>query len=203
MKKYLYCGLILVIVLLLLSGFITFKSYKKYKELYNRQTANVEAYAQEYSTVENQNKQFRMTIDELRASNDSINRKLVSTIEQLKIKDKNVQYLQYQTQKIIKTDTITVKDTIFRDTVFVLDTTLCDDWYSLDLSLQYPSTIITTPSFRSEKYVVISTKKEYNKQPSKVFFIRWFQRKHKVTCVDIEEKSPYIINTNSRFIKVE
>jgi hypothetical protein len=92
------------------------------------------------------------------------------------------------------------------DTIFVpethLDTLLKDQWYSLRLQLDYPATIVASPSFTSEQFVVINTKKEYNNPPSKIFFIRWFQKKHQVVEVNIEEKSPYITNKKSKFIKI-
>jgi hypothetical protein len=51
-------------------------------------------------------------------------------------------------------------------------------------------------------YVVINNKKEYNKKPSKIFFIRWFQKKHLVTEVNVEERNPYIKSKENKFIKI-
>ena len=142
-----------------------------------------------------------MTIGDLRTSKDSIDNKLTRIIDELRIKDKKIEYLQYQTKTVYKTDTLQLKDTLFVPTAHI-DTTLKDKWYTLNLKLDYPSTVVVTPTFNSEQYVVISNKKEYNKTPSKIFFIRWFQKKHNVVTVNIEEKSPYIINKESKFIKV-
>ena len=100
-----------------------------------------------------------------------------------------------------KTDTIQMPDTIFVPEAHV-DTLIGDKWYNLRLRLDYPSTIVASPTFNSEQYVVINSKKEYNKKPSKIFFIRWFQKKHTVVEVNVEEKSPYITNKENKFIKI-
>ena len=176
-------------------------SLKKYRELYDKELQNVEAYRLYRSSLEDNIRQYKMTVEDLRASRDSIDKKLASTIDELKLKDKTIEYLQYQTKVIHKIDTLHVSDTIFVPNIHI-DTLIGDKWYSLKLSLDYPSTIIASPTFQSEQYVIVNSKKEYNKTPSKIFFIRWFQRKHLVTEVNIEEKSPYITNKENKFIKI-
>lgn len=201
MKKYLYIAAISALIALLVGCYKVYNDLEKYKELYAREQLNVEAYEQYSSTLRDELREFQFTMDELRASRDSINNKILAEIDRLKIKDKNVQYLQYNTSVINKVDTIMMSDTIFKEPV-AIDTIIGDRWYTMKLGLKYPSTIVTEPTFTSEKYVVISTKKEYNKTPSKIFFIRWFQKKHTVVTVDMEEKNPYIKNKDSRFIKI-
>lgn len=201
MKKYIYLSLAIGLVVLLSATFKMYSDLQKYKALYARELNNVEAYDRLHSDMQEEIREFKMTIDELKASKDSINKKLIRTVDSLKIKGKNVQYLQYNTSIIQKTDTIVMNDTIFRDPVNV-DTIVGDYWYNMKLSLKYPSTIITEPTFKSEKQVIISTKKEYNNKPSKIFFIRWFQKKHNVVTVDVVESNPYIENKENRFIKV-
>ena len=83
-----------------------------------------------------------------------------------------------------------------------IDTIIGDNWYNLNLKLKYPSTIMVSPTFVSEQYVIINNAKVYNKKPSKIFFIRWFQKKHNIVEVNIKEKNPYIKNKESKFIKV-
>lgn len=201
MKKYIYISLAIGLVILFTALFKTYSDLQKYKELYNRELINVEAYDRLHSNMEEEIREFKMTIDELRTSKDSINQRLLKTVDSLKIKGKNVQYLQYNTSIIQKTDTIVMQDTIFKQPVDI-DTVVGDSWYKMKLGLKYPSTIVTEPSFKSEKQVIISTKKEYDKKPSKIFFIRWFQKKHLVTQVDVIESNPYIDNKENRFIKI-
>ena len=201
MKKYLYIALFCLAVFII--GFFIYqtKELKKYKNLYNKELQNVEAYQASNSGLEGEIREYQMTMDDLRDSKDSIDRKLAQVIDELKIKDSKIQYLQYQTKTIQKTDTIQISDTLFIPTAHV-DTLLGDKWYNLKLKLDYPSTIVVSPTFNSELYVVINNKKEYNKTPSKIFFIRWFQKKHLVTEVNVEEKNPYITNKVNKFIKV-
>lgn len=172
-----------------------------WKEKYRREHNNVEAYQARNSGYENDIREYQMTMDELRASRDSIDRKLAGMVDELKLKDKRIQYLQYQARTIEKADTVVFRDTIFK-TDLRLDTLLFDEWYSLTLKLRYPSSIVAYPSFRSEQYVFVNRKREYNRKPSRIFFIRWFQKKHDVIEVVVREKNEYITNNEQRFIKV-
>lgn len=201
MKKYIYFAIVIIVSSLLVGSYKIYADAQKYKSLYNKERQNVEAYENLNSSLKQDIREFQLTIDDLRCSKDSINQKLISQIEKAKIKDKTIQSLQYSTSVANKVDTIVLSDTIFKEPV-AIDTILGDEWYNIKLGLKYPSTIITEPTFKSEKYVIIYTKKEYNKKPSKFFFIRWFQKKHTSVVVDIEEKNPYIINKESRFVKI-
>ena len=201
MKKYIYIALMFAVSALLLSGYKVYVDAQKYKTLYNKERQNVEAYENLNSSLNEDIKEFQLTIDELKNSKDSINQKLNKQIKEKKVKEKNVQSVQYITSIGHKVDTIVLVDTIFKEPI-AIDTILGDEWYNIKLGLKYPSTIITEPAFKSEKYVIIHTKKEYDKKPSKIFFIRWFQKKHTSVIVDVEEKNPYIENKESRFVKI-
>lgn len=203
MKKYLY-GIICVILISIFYSLYNFREKMiYYKNLYSKEYNNVKAYEQHNSLLNGQMREFKYSMDELRSSKDSIQEKLINIIDSLKIKDKNIKYLQYESTVIHKTDTLVIKgDTIFKDLTTNIDTVIGDAWYNLKLTLQFPSTIITTPTFYSEKFVIINTRKEYNKKPSKIFFIRWFQKKHTVVTVDVVEKNPYINSKENRFINI-
>lgn len=199
-KEVLYILALLIIALSLMLVKLN-KECEKYRYLYDKERSNVEAYRASNSSLGNKILEYKMSMDDLRNSLDSIDNKLVKVVDSLKVKDKNVQSVQYIESIITKTDSIILNDTIFKEEVH-LDTLLKDNWYSMKLNLDYPSNIVISPKFRSEKYVIINTKKEYNKKPSKIFFIRWFQKKHLVTEVEVEEKNPYIENGKSKFIKI-
>ena len=201
MKDYGY--IIAISIVLFASGLFLHqrKLIRDYKNLYNKELQNVEAYRIDNSSLKDDARQYQMTIDDLKSSNDSIDKKLVEMAEELKIKSNKIQYMQYQTKTIYKTDTLQLKDTLFLPKVH-LDTLIGDKWYSLRLKLDYPSTVVASPVFNSEQYVIINTKKEYNKKPSKWFFIRWFQKKHWVTEVNVRENSPYVTSKEKKFIKI-
>lgn len=201
MKDYGY--IIAVSVVLFASGLFLHqrKLIRDYKNLYNKELQNVEAYRIDNSGLKDDARQYQMTIDDLKSSNDSIDKKLVEMVEELKIKSNKIQYMQYQTKTIYKTDTLQLKDTLFLPKAH-LDTLIGDKWYSLRLKLDYPSTVVASPVFNSEQYVIINTEKEYNKKPSKWFFIRWFQKKHTVVKINVRENSPYVTSKEKKFIKI-
>ena len=176
-------------------------SNAKYKELYTKGLQNVMAYQAANSDLKNDIIEFQMSINDLKASRDSIDKKILEEVESLKIKEKNITHVQYQTKEIYKTDTIDLTDTIFVPQAKV-DTTIADDWYNLNLKLNYPSSIVVTPKFKSEQYIVTHNKKEYVNKRSKWFFIRWFQKKQWVTEIKVVEKSPYVINKENKFINI-
>lgn len=201
MKKYLYI-IILGMLLSLVGSTVTYyKNAQKYKRLYTISRNNERAY--NYSEKQDPNKAllFKQTINDLRQSNDSLIQELLLVKKEKRIKDKDLQAASYQVATTTKTDTINFVDTIFVNKVNI-DTTLTDKWYKLNLSLRYPATFVVTPTFNSERYVLISTKKVYNNKPSKVFFIRWFQKKHIEVSVDIKEKNPYITINKQKYVEV-
>lgn len=162
---------------------------------------NLKAFEEEKDSLSNTSRVFRYTIEELKASKDSLNKQLLETKERLKIKDRNLKYLEYQLSKASKVDTVVFKDTIFINNVRI-DTTFGDRWYNLKLGLYSPNTIIVEPTFNSEKTVIGFYEKETIKPPKKFFLWRLFQRKHTILEVNVIEKNPYIENKNSKFIEV-
>ena len=120
---------------------------------------------------------------------------------ELNIKDKDLKSLQYISSVATKVDTIVMRDTIFKEN-YRIDTVISNDWYRLKLGLYYPNEVIVNPTFKSEKYIVLSYRKETIDPPKKCWLLRLFQKKHKVVEVNIVEKNPYINNENSKFIEI-
>ena len=201
MKKYLYIGIAVLLTFMMISLLNLYNKAVKYQNLYEISRQNVEAYQHENAGLAGEIRQYKMTVDDLYASRDSIDRKLMEVKEQLKIADNQLQNMQYHQTVITKTDSVFVHDTILKEGT-AIDTTIGDYWFSTRLQLRFPSTIIVSPTVNSEQYIYIFNKKEFNKTPSKVFFIRWFQKKHVVTEVKVEEKNPYIKIVKQKFIKV-
>lgn len=163
---------------------------------------NVRAYSNLLDSSKQKNTALQYTIDQLKYSNDTILRKLNEVRKEMGVKDRNVQSLHYVKTEFYKTDTLILSDTIFKDSSIKIDTTMSDEWYKVDLNLEYPSKVVVTPSFKSEKYIVAYTKKETVNPPKKFFLFRWFQRKHKVLNVDIKEKNPYVQEQTSRYVQI-
>ena len=201
MSRYLYIIFFGLVVFILGLFLYNREELQKYKNLYYKELQNVNAYRVSNSGLEEEIRQYQMYMSDLRTSKDSVDRKIARVIDELKIKDSKIEYLQYQSSVTSKTDTIKFTDTLFVKSIDV-DTVLKDNWYELKVGLHYPSELIVSPTFNSEKYIVINSKKEYINPPSKIFFVRWFQKKYTVVEVNIEEKSPYIVNKENKFIKV-
>ena len=199
-----YIG-ITALALIFVLGVTTYIQHKKVKSLnieLSISKSNEKAFIEENNELKDRNLAFKFTIDQINYLNDSLITKMNEIRKELKIKDKDLKQMQYLLSTAQKTDTIVFRDTLFRDRNLQIDTLLGDDWYNIKLGLSYPNLITTTPTFKSEKYIVTSTRKETIKPPKKCAIARWFQKKHKVVEVIIHEKNPYITNKEERFIEI-
>lgn len=193
---------ILIVFVVLISDM--FASSKKIKTLENKleiSTNNESLLLSQFDSLNSYNKELQLNIEQLEYSNNTTLDKLNKVRKELNVKDKELQKLQYQLSISNKTDTVIYRDTIFKEGI-KLDTLIKDDWYSLNLDLEYPSTIVVNPEFKSEKYVVTSLKKEIKGTPKKCWLGRIFQKKHNVVRVEVVEKSPYIETKEQVFINI-
>lgn len=203
MKSYLYIGIALLgITSAIIIGILLnqrSKTEKKWKDA----VENTKAYSELFSNSENKNRAFKLTIDQLKNSNDSIFQELNEARKELKVKDSKLKSLQYVSSSFSKVDTITLKgDTVFKDPQLNIDTLLSDKWYSVKVGLKYPSTVTIEPKFLSIKYIVVSAKKETVNPPKRFFLFRWFQKKQIRVNVDVVEKNPYVQNQDNRFVEI-
>lgn len=193
----------IVVLLILVTSSITL--YKRNQNLIKEielVTLNQKAFISENSSLKNENRAFKFTIEQLEYYNDSILKKMNEVRKELNVKDKDLGAMQYILSEASKTDTVEFRDTIFSIPTLNVDTLLGDKWYQINLELRYPNKIITTPKFRSEKFVIINYKKETINPPKKCWLLRLFQKKHKVIRVEVVEKNPYIENKKHRFIEI-
>lgn len=197
--KYILYG---IGVTLVTSISILYYNNKQLKKDLSTTTANMKAYVLENDTLKNQAGVFQLTINQLESYNDSILQKMNEVREGLGIKDKNLQAIQYIHTTSTRVDTVEFRDTIFRESTVHIDTLLGDEWYQLHMELIYPNTIVTTPTFKSEQYVVTSYSKETIKPAKKCWLLRLFQKKQKVVRVNIVEKNPYIETKQSKFVEI-
>ncbi len=203
MKNYLY---IYIALLVITSGIIIgvlLNQRSKTEKKWKNAVENAKAYSELFSNSENKNRAFKLTIDQLKNSNDSIFKELNKARKELKVKDSKLKSLQYVSSSFSKVDTITLKgDTIFKDSYIDIDTLLSDEWYSVKVGLKYPSTVTVEPTFKSIKYIVVSAKKETVNPPKRFFLFRWFQKKQIRLNVDVVEKNPYVQNQDNRFVEI-
>lgn len=200
MKKWI---IILVVFLALITALVlAIKHSKELNEKWETAIGNIKAYDSLLSAEKSKNAAFQLTVDQLEYFNDSVLKALDETRKELKIKDKNLKALQQIKSSFHKADTIRLTDTLFKEPTLSIDTLLGDDWYTLQVGLKYPSTIAINPVFRSEKHIVVSSKKETVNPPKKFWLFRLFQKKHRVLHIDVIEKNPYVENENSRYIEI-
>lgn len=200
-KKYIRIGIAILMSFITLSAYILYTNNQKLKEKISISVSNEKAFIAENSSLKNENRVFKFTVEQLNYYNDSILEKMNEVRKELKIKDDNLKQMQYLLSEAIKKDTIVFRDTLFRETSLNIDTLIGDKWYNIRLGLKYPNLIYTEPTFISEKYIIVNKKKETINPPKKFFLFRWFQRKHWVMEVNVVEKNPYIKESNNRFIE--
>ena len=198
MKKY----LILAIVVLVAIIGAMWQQVKYANEKWEVATANMKAYDAQLAAEGEKNIALQLTVDQLGYFKDSVLQELDNTRKELKIKDKNLRALQAVKSGFTKRDTITMRDTLFKEPTLAIDTLIGDKWYNVRLGLKYPSMIAIQPYFKSEKHIVVSSKKETVNPPKKFFLFRWFQRKHYVVKVNVKEKNPYVEDESSEYVEI-
>lgn len=200
MNKY----FIMAFIVLLVAVGIEWKQLKDTERKWEVAEANVKAYSASMGDAKQKNTALQLTVDQLTYFKDSVLVELDNTRKELKIKDKNLKALQAVSSKFSRTDTIRITqvDTLFKDPDLKLDTLIGDKWYTVRLGLQYPSMVAVKPEFKSEKHIIVSTKKETVNPPSKFFLFRWFQKRHVVLHIDVVEKNPYVDGESSRYVEI-
>lgn len=201
-KKYIRIGIIILVSLLAVGTYTLYNRNQNLKEELSVSMSNQKSFIAENSSLKEENRVFKFTIEQLNYYNDSILQKMNEVRKELKIKDNNLKQMQYLLSEATKKDTIVFRDTLFREPTLDIDTIIGDKWYSIRLGLKYPNLITTNPTFISEKYIIVNKKKETINPPKKFFLFRWFQRKHWVMEVNIKEKNPYIKEVNNKFVEI-
>lgn len=202
MNKWIKWAIALLLIIMVLLLLFSLKENRYLANKWTTAEENVKAYSELLSKTDNKNRAYKLTVEQLNSLQDSILQELNAARKELGIKDSKLKSLQYVASSFSTTDTIIVKDTLFRDPTISIDTTLLNEWYSVNVNLQYPSKIIVAPSFKSKKYIIVSSRKETVNPPKKFFLLRWFQKKHTVLQVDVKENSPYITDGDSRYVEI-
>lgn len=201
-SKYIKTIIATLIVSLSVGSYILYTKNQRLQEELSISASNEKAFIAENSSLKNENRVFKFTVEQLNYYNDSILEKMNNVRKELDIKDRDLKQLQYLLSESQRRDSIVFRDTLFREPTLNIDTIIGDKWYQMKLGLRYPSTIITDPKFVSEKYIITSLKKETINPPKKCWLLRLFQKKHKVLEVEVVEKCPYVENKQQRFVEI-
>lgn len=197
MKKF----IIGLIVLLVCSLIYMVHQNRALTAKYETSIENIKAYDSQLSGLNNSNKVFKLTIDQLNYFKDSILIKMNKVRKELNIKDSKIKQMQYKLSHVEKPDSIILKDTVFVES-FKLDTIIGDEWANTHLIMKYPNYIKFTPKFKLESFLFVESKKETVNPPKKFFLFRWFQRKHTVLNVTVKENNPYVETDEQKFVEI-
>ena len=184
------------------TAIIFINRYNTYEEKWKQAVENNKAYVLQLDKQKAESNMFKLKAEQLEYYGDSIMIKLNEARKELKIKDSQLKQLMWLETEFQKKDTVYVSDTIFKEPNFVLDTVMGDEWIQTNLHLQYPNQIAAESRVKSEKTVVVSTKKETVDPPKKFFICRWFQKKHMVVKVVTKENNPHVIDQENVFIEI-
>lgn len=168
---------------------------------YETSIENIKAYDSQLSGLNNSNKVFKLTIDQLNYFKDSILIKMNEVRKELNIKDSRIKQMQYKLSHVEKPDSVILKDTVFVES-FKLDTIIGDEWANTHLIMKYPNYIKFTPKFKLESFLFVESKKETVNPPKKFFLFRWLQRRHTVLNVTVKENNPYVETDEQKFVEI-
>lgn len=201
-KKYLRIAIAVILIMLGITVWIQYNEINSITTELEISKSNEKAFSAENAGLLKENIAFKFTIDQINYFNDSLIVEMNKMRKKMAIKDRDLEQMQYLLSEAKKTDTVFIKDTIFKDPEFKLDTLIGDEWFNIRLGLEYPNLIAATPSLKSEKYIITSSTKETVNPPKKCAVARWFQKKHRVVRVEVIENNPYIENKQQRFIEI-
>ena len=170
--------------------------------------ANLKAYIALNDTLRSTNRMFEFKASQLNYLNDSLVNQMNTIRKNMGVKDKNLKGLGYIKSTVRIHDTVLVNRIRDGDKTLSIDTVINKKWYQIEIDYkgskcsECKDTLIVSPKVSSEKYVVISTSKEYVDAPKKWWLQRIFQKKEEVVDVKVVETNPYIYSDHERFIKV-
>lgn len=170
--------------------------------------ANLKAYIALNDTLRSTNRMFEFKASQLNYLNDSLVNQMNTIRKNIGVKNKNLKGLGYIKSTVRIHDTVFVNRIRDGDKTLSIDTVINKKWYQIEIDYkgsrcsECKDTLIVSPKVSSEKYVVISTSKEYVDAPKKWWLQRIFQKKEEVVDVKVVETNPYIYSDHERFIKV-
>lgn len=198
-KLYIKWVIVVIILVLLTVCVIQCKTNTGLRHDYDVASANTKALL---NNKDNEIVALQLSMDVLQHTNDSTIQNLLHQQKELNIKNKELQTMISMSSQFQVHDTLRLYDTIFKDPEFHIDTCMIDEWHSICIDMRYPNQICADATVISKKEVYVTSKKETIEPPKRFFLCRWFQRKHRVTRVIINEENPYIESQENIYINV-
>lgn len=182
---------ILIVLLLLLRNVINTKNQEIARLVSNENAL--------YSQIDNNKTEtmiLHYSLNELKAYETVLYDSIKVLAKQLNIKPKEIIRIEHITSTATTHDTITVKDITKIDTCYGIA-----PWYEHCLKTDSTS-FYSNYTINSDLYILYSNSKQ-TINPRKPWPLYWFQKKHIVTTINIEEKNPYITTTSSKVIELQ
>lgn len=168
---------------------LLYTNNKKNRETKERLDNNVKYYQQA-------NKYLLLNIVDLKASKDSADIRINQITKSLSIKPKTIEKVIYSKDLLVIKDTIYFEN--FTDTSKIVKV---DEFYKLELEVIPPNQINHNLEIYNELIIVeYITKERINEK--KTWLGRLFQKKYKVTNIEIKQTNPYIKNLEEKKIKI-
>lgn len=168
---------------------LLYTNNKKNRETKERLDNNVKYYQQA-------NKYLLLNIVDLKASKDSTDIRINELTKSLSIKPKTIEKVIYSKDLLVIKDTIYFEN--FTDTSKIVRG---DEFYKLELEVIPPNQINHGLEIYNELIIVdYQTKERINEK--KTWLGRLFQKKYKVTNIEIKQTNPYIKNIEEKKIKI-
>lgn len=168
---------------------LLYTNNKKNRETKERLDNNVKYYQQA-------NKYLLLNIVDLKASKDSADIRINELTKSLSIKPKTIEKVIYSKDLLVIKDTIYFEN--FTDTSKIVRG---DEFYKLELEVIPPSQINHSLEIYNELIIVeYITKERINEK--KTWLGKLFQKKYKVTNIEIKQTNPYIKNLEEKKIKI-
>ena len=135
MAKYIKIIIAVLVVSLSIASYILYTKNQSLKEELSILVSNEKAFIAENSSLKDENRVFKFTVEQLNYYSDSILQKMNDVRKELSIKDKNLKQMQYLLSEATKKDTIVFRDTLFKEPTLDIDTLIGDKWYNIRLGL--------------------------------------------------------------------
>lgn len=178
---------------------IQFNTNRNLKQNYATATTNVMSLLNDRN---NEIIELRLSMDILKNTKDSTIQNLLIQKDKLNVKNNELQTMISMASQFHTHDTIPIHDTIFQKHDFVMDTCISDKWRTTCINMKYPNEVYVDVTMHSQKDVYVTAKRETVEPPHKFFICRWFQKKHTVTRIIINEENPYIESQENVYIRV-
>ena len=144
-KDYIIIAFLIVLAALSLVVSVQSKSIRSARDNWAESENN-------YKASNRKNLAYQISLEQMRSSNDSLDKQLSDFAKRIKVRDLKIKSLMTIVEEGFKSDTINSTDTLFVENL-KLDTVIGDEWIKRRLELKYPGEIIITDSIKNIKNI--------------------------------------------------